>query len=146
MKRKGKYLQRVNDQPDSSPAIEARQHTVWGLRESGMSVRDIAVKLNVSMPTVYADLDYVSRLLEQQNQDPLVVARNVELAKLDVLEQEIINSSPAGHLAAINLRLKISERRAKLLGLDKRQTSINVNVDVSSLSDEELQLLVEQTN
>ena len=103
--------------PSKIPAAIRREKALE-LRAKGMSIRAIAGKLGVSKSQVHRD---IVKELQAAAADRKKIAGHIidlELAKLDELEQEAWKHIRAGKLSAIDRVLRSMERRAKLLGLD----------------------------
>jgi len=104
--------------PAKVPAAARREKTLE-LRAKGMSIRAIAGKLGVSKSQVQRD---IVKELQAAAADRKKIAGHIidlELAKLDALEENAWEHIAAGELSAIDRVLRSMERRAKLLGLDK---------------------------
>lgn len=99
-------------------AIFERQFKALELRKDGWSYRDIGAKLGVSYTQAHRDVEEELRRLAQLNQDKAEELRQLELEKLDALEKAVSPMANVGQPAAVTLKLKVMERRAKLLGLD----------------------------
>ncbi len=104
--------------PSKVPAA-ARREKALELRAKGMSIRAIAGKLGVSKSQVQRDIE---KELQAAAADRKKIAGHIidlELVKLDALEESAWEHIAAGELSAIDRVLRSMERRAKLLGLDK---------------------------
>ncbi len=104
--------------PSKVPAA-ARREKALELRAKGMSIRAIAGKLGVSKSQVQRDIE---KELQAAAADRKKIAGHIidlELVKLDALEENAWEHIAAGELSAIDRVLRSMERRAKLLGLDK---------------------------
>lgn len=121
----------------ASAATALRDVEALKLRLRGLSFRDIAARLDVSVATAY---EAVNRALAAQREEPAEQVRALEVERLDamyakvmqVLEREHVTVSQgrvvyadgepvpddAPVLAAVDRLLKIQARRAALLGLD----------------------------
>ena len=107
--------------------IESRRSQVIKLRLEGNSLRAIAQTLGVALSTVHGDLTAMLQGLKDAQKLCAEEYLTLELERLDMATQAIAQRVQEGHLGAIDRWLKISERRAKLLGLDKApQQSIDV--------------------
>lgn len=120
-----------------------RRNQVWELRKMGLSSRRIAEQVHVSYQTVLEDIDWV---FEQLNRDTVESAdewRNLELERLDSLQVPMWqlamgraavpakDGQPAQKAVRPNIRaaqtiLRISIQRAKLLGLYKNNSRIDI--------------------
>ena len=104
--------------PSKIPAA-ARREKALELRAKGMSIRAIAGKLGVSKSQVQRDIVKELQAAAERRKKIAGLIIDLELAKLDELEQEAWKHIAAGELSAIDRVLRSMERRAKLLGLDK---------------------------
>jgi DNA-binding CsgD family transcriptional regulator len=140
------------------------------LRSKSLSYRQIAAELGVSVSNAHAA---VERGIREIPTEGAAEARQVELAKLDTVEQAAWSILEAHHyvmlesgpkagtiiyhpmrpeepladsgpvLAAIDRILKTSERRARLMGLDAPRQSI-VNVITEDMVDAEIRRLTDE--
>lgn len=110
------------------------------LRKSGMPYREIAAKLGYSGPS--SAFNAVEQALRESIREPADSLRTLELERLDTSLLAIWKAVQAGSLTAIDRALKIMERRAKLLGLDRPTVSPTLNIDYASLTDVQLDRLV----
>lgn len=94
-----------------------RQREALAYREAGLSYAEIATELG------YANeggaYKAVQRGLQRALQEPAAHVRALSLSRLDRMLRAIWRAVIGGDLFAIDRALKIEERRAKLLGLDK---------------------------
>lgn len=98
--------------------IQQRRLEALDLRKAGLSYRMIAERLGVVHETARSDvLAALKQLSEHQNTETAEY-RNLELERLDRLQLAIWKQAIDGNLGAIDRLLKISERRARLMGLD----------------------------
>lgn len=103
---------------------------VMGLREIGLSYEEIAEKLNISKGTAYAD---VNDGLNLAITEPAENVRKLELRRLDQLNKIAMAIAVNRHfehatrLNAIDRVLRVQDRRAKLLGLDKQTPNQNAD-------------------
>jgi hypothetical protein len=94
-----------------------RQAAVLKARLECRSFRDIGQELNVSASNAYRlCVEAMGELLPVED---LETIRKTELARLDRMQAAISAKAEAGDKAAIATALKIMERRASYLGLDK---------------------------
>ena len=103
--------------PAKASAV-ARREKALELRAKGMSIRAIADKLGVSKTQVQRDIEKELQAAAEERKKIAGLIIDLELTKLDELEQEAWKHIAAGELSAIDRCLRIMERRAKLLGLD----------------------------
>lgn len=113
----------------------------WELRKAGVPYGKIGRQLGVSSATIYR---YIQDQLKQYTNEIHATVQDtvtLELARLDDMYLAIWSKARGGDNKAIELALKVMERRAKLLGLDTPVATKNVNVnvsniDITSMSDE----------
>ena len=104
--------------PSKIPAASRREKALE-LRASGQSIRAIADQLGVSKSQVQRDIEKELRAAAEERRKIAGLIVDLELAKLDALEENAWGHIAAGELSAIDRVLRSMERRAKLLGLDK---------------------------
>ncbi len=125
--------------------IQQRRRQVLELRRNGASIRAIAETLGYSHQLIHKDLKVALQAAIQQNTQSAEQNRQLELERLDALylrvSKEVFNHVKTLDIQAVNTLLKISEQRAKLLGLNAPEAqSIRVeHKNVEQLSDDELQ-------
>lgn len=101
-------------------AITERRHHVAALYLRRVTQEQIASKLGCSQQTVSADLTALKEQWKQEHQQDVEAVILRDLAELDVMEADCALQFAATHeVTWIAARLKIKERRAKLLGSDK---------------------------
>jgi outer membrane PBP1 activator LpoA protein len=111
-----------NDGAKTAPAkvpAAARREKALELRVKGRSIRSIAKELKVSKSQVQRDLEAELKAAAEDRRKIAELLIDLELTKLDELEQEAWKHIRDGELPAIDRVLRSMERRAKLLGLDK---------------------------
>jgi hypothetical protein len=111
--------------PRTSPSrIRARERAAEAvvLRKAGCSFDEIARRLGFSQKgSAYrAVIGYIQALAREDAE----ALRELELQRLDALLKAIWPRALEGELAAIDRALRISERRARLCGLDLQRDSI----------------------
>lgn len=104
--------------PAKVPAAIRREKTLE-LRASGRSIRAIADELGVSKSQVQRDIEKELKAAAEGRKKIAGLIIDLELAKLDALEEKAWERIRHGELSAIDRVLRSMERRAKLLGLDK---------------------------
>ncbi len=105
-----------------------RQQAALEYRLGGFSYRDIGAQLGVSGKTAYYDVQNSIAEIEavkSERAEQLIV---IEQLKLDRMEALLNKSANTGDVKAILAKVRIQERRAKLLGLD---AAIQVKQEVS---------------
>lgn len=111
-------------------AIEKRRQQVAALYLAHQSLRAIANHLGVDHSTVGYDLQELRREWRRENLEMIGEVQLRELAELDQMEQElVIEWRKTREMGWIERRLKIKERRAKMLGLDAPIPFTNVSPD-----------------
>lgn len=103
--------------PAKIPAAIRREKTLE-LRAEGRSIRSIAGKLGVSKSQVQRDIEKELKAAAEGRKKIAGLIIDLELAKLDALEEKAWEHITDGELSAIDRVLRAMERRAKLLGLD----------------------------
>jgi hypothetical protein len=116
-------------------AREDRRRTVAAGLLAGLSLRDIARGLNVSLGTVQADAKAVRQEWAAERVQQYEALVTEEGARLDALMVRHWQAAVSGDVAAAAIVLKIIDRRCKLLGLDaaqrvELQASVSAQVDV----------------
>lgn len=90
------------------------------LRQAGNSYREIAKQLGASVSTIWEDINDALVTLADQEQEKTKMLRQLELERLDALHSSHwANATTGQDTQAAAVILKIADRRAKLLGLDK---------------------------
>lgn len=107
----------------------------------GKSLRAIGEELNIPYATCQR---YKERALSSIQLPTVDAARKEELNRLDAIIAAVWPAVESGDEKAISSYMKVSERRAKLLGLDK---PIQVESTVTEISEteRELQQMIRQT-
>ncbi len=101
----------------STAVIEERRGKALDLRRSGASLRRIAAQLGVSHEQIRLDIQGALSEAIKENVNNAEHLRTMELERLDDMLLRISKQVSDGHLGAIDRALRISEQRAKLLGL-----------------------------
>src|SRR5690348_10907842 len=96
-----------------------RRTRVLEARVQGRSLRAIAAELGCAPATAMRDLHHALGELAQLEQDRTAELRVLELARLDRLLAALADKIDAGDVGAINAAVRISERRSRLLGLER---------------------------
>jgi hypothetical protein len=103
------------------------------LRIAGMSIRDLAVELGVSSSQAHRDVQRELAALAAASQASAAELRELELARLDVEHARAVEAQAAQPDPRWTRELvRISDRRAKLLGLDA-PARVSHQVDVSEV-------------
>lgn len=110
--------------------IEERRSKVWELRvKKGLSIREIGTTLGVPKSTVFDDLEAVRVEVADETKESALRYREIELGRLDdlyargverldAMKNGLDGGDPEAIAPILNSLKGISERRAKLLGLD----------------------------
>jgi uncharacterized protein YerC len=110
---------RDRQSPHEAATIERRREHVARLVLDGNTYRTIAEQLDVSLATIADDVHALRGAYRERYAEDFAAHASIELAKLDRAEQVLWPQIDDGKLAAIETFVKISRRRAQLLGLDK---------------------------
>ena len=140
------YTQRVGQQKQgfgkntqaSKVAIEERRTEVIKLTLQGFDPQEIAAQLGYSKNTVWCDIAKMRKAWAEARLESMEAYVDQELAHLNKLKQEAMEVLNEGDkelaLKAIDRLIKLSESRAKLLGLN---APVKIE-DVTKYSEEEL--------
>ena len=112
---------RKNRRPEKaaiSAERELRRRKVSANLLAGLTYRDIAEGLGVSLGTVAKDADLILTRWKEESVNDLGEKVRLDARRLDVLLHALWPAATAGDQSAIDRVLKILERKAKLLGLD----------------------------
>lgn len=93
-----------------------RRWQALAYRHAGKGYRQIAQLLNVSVQVAYEDVQWA---LDQVIREPAEQVLDMEVARLDELQAGIWDKAVMGDKDCIDRVLKIMDRRAQLLGLDR---------------------------
>lgn len=115
--------------PQSLRAVDRTQEKLsrskaMSLKLAGFTTEKIAEQLDVTESAV---LKYLERVVERVDQRNVDAYRELEKDRLDKVQTAIWTKVLRGDLRAIDTFLRISQRRAKLLGLDMPE---NVHISV----------------
>jgi len=105
-----------------SAAMEERRKTVAANLVAGLNYRDIAGALGVSVGTVASDVKMIMGRWRADQVREVNEVVQLDLRRLDNALNAIWDNVHKGDDTAIGTMLRILERRAKLLGLDKPLT------------------------
>lgn len=106
----------------------------------GATIRDVEAELGIPRATVQR---YKEKALRSVQLPTVDAARQEEIDRLDVIIKAIWPQAEAGDDKAIASYMKVSERRAKLLGLD-RPIEVNQTVTEVTAAERELQEMLAQ--
>lgn len=99
--------------------IAVRRETVARLHLEGQTERQIAAELDVSIATISADLKAARQEWQRQYAESYDAACALQLARVERLWFDIYPAIEKGDLRAVEVAIRLLERQAKLLGLDK---------------------------
>jgi hypothetical protein len=126
---------RVQAQENRRKAVE--------LRRAGLSFRQIAKELGMSKSGCYKAVQRALTDIQKELDDSATLLCAQESDRLDTLQVNVWSQALKGDVKAIDRVLRIMERRARLLGLDKPQKVAPTTPDgeqpysPDSMSDEE---------
>ena len=106
-----------------SERIAERRVLALELRKAGGSYREIARQLGVDVHTAHADVNAELAALRETAVAEATELRALELARLDGMNLGLWPGVEAGSPPAVSAAVRVSERRAKLLGLDEATTT-----------------------
>lgn len=98
--------------------LEARRKTVAANLLAGLSYREIADAMHISLGTISRDANVILDRMKHEQITSLVKARTIDARRLDRALNALWSAVLKGDLPSIDRFLKIMERRAKLLGID----------------------------
>ena len=107
--------------PAQEIEIEKRRKTVIVNLMAGMTYRDMAAALNVSIGTIANDVKKVMGRLRKEQITNMEDVVQLELRRLDVILNKIWEKVLDGDMAAADRVLKIQDQRAKFLPLYEPQ-------------------------
>lgn len=100
-------------------AIEQRRSTVADLLINGWNAPKIARHLSVDPKTVYNDITAIRSQWRENQTHTYDEWVTKELQRLDYLEEKLDTRLSTGDPSALQVALRIQERRAKYLALDQ---------------------------
>lgn len=118
----------------TSPArieVNEKQARAMELRKAGCSFQEIADELGYASPS--GAYEAVKAALDRTLREPAEALRTIELERLDTMWTAVWENALAGDLDSIATALRIAERRARLLGLDVRESSIKHKFDAEGI-------------
>ena len=98
--------------------LEKRRRIVAANLLAGVTYREMANALNVSLGTIARDVKIILGRWQREQVDDLDEHVQIALKRLDVALNAIWDEVKDGKKAAIDRMLSIEQRRAKLLGYD----------------------------
>jgi hypothetical protein len=104
--------------PGQVETIAERRVIALRLRRTGASYREIATQLAVDVATAYADVRAELGALREQTVEEAKELRDLELQRFDEMTAGLWPQVRAGSPPHVTAAVRVSERRARLLGLD----------------------------
>lgn len=125
--------------------IEDRRRQVAALYVRRVNQSDIARQLGVNQATISRDVAALVKQWQKEQAETIEAWRDRDLLELDEMEKDAaIEFSKSKRRDWIDTRLKIKERRAKLMGLDApTRAEIGIKA-IEKMSDDELLAIIEQ--
>jgi hypothetical protein len=102
-----------------------RENRAITLRKRGLTLKQIGQELGISPVAVHKRIKHVMARLDKATMDTAAEERYMESRALNLMTRAImpiirdVNTPGGERCRAINTMIKIQERRAKLLGLDR---------------------------
>jgi hypothetical protein len=98
-----------------------RRATAYSMHLAGASFRQIAAALNVSLRTAHQDFRRERDALAALEREPIVQRRDTLYQRLERMLAALMPKVLAGDVRAAEVAIKLSERQARLMGLDSPQ-------------------------
>lgn len=98
--------------------IADRRARAFSLRRAGASYRAISQQLSISLATAYDDVNAELMELREQTKCDAEAVREIELHRCDEMILGLWPAVRRGDPKSIMAAVRVSERRAKLLGID----------------------------
>lgn len=108
------------------------------LRLAGAQLEEISVVIGISTSQVSRDLSNAIKNMPQERAEEL---RSIEAMRLDRLLRSVWKNAVDGDLKAVDRALRISERRAKMFGLDT--LTVSAGSDLKEAIAEQFKALVD---
>lgn len=105
--------------------VTERRRQAVALRTAGLTFDQIGKQLGVSVRTAFLDVTKELDKLRKDLSESVEALRELELRRLDRAMVALHEQVGKGNHGAIDRMIRIMERRAKLLGLDKPVEIIN---------------------
>lgn len=121
-----------------------RQLEALDLREAGLTYRQIGARLGVSHTAAHNMVMKALQDTHDKLDEKSSAVLRMELDRLDRMHLGLWPKAAAGSPQHVDRVLRVMERRARLLGLDA-PTKSQINVDVTTLTDEQLEALARGT-
>jgi hypothetical protein len=101
------------------------------LRRQGAHYREIASKLGVGIATAYGDVQAELVELRDQTKHEAEDLRDLELQRCDVMVNGLWDGIRGGDPRSVMAAVRVSERRARLLGIDAPvQSTIDLKAQI----------------
>jgi hypothetical protein len=129
----------TSERKHQSQQVIARRVQVAELWARRVTQREMARVLNVSEPTISRDIAALTAEWRKEAQAFLDDVKAHELADLDSMERDVaLKYTQTENLRLIDVRLRIKDRRARLLGLDApTRVDATISDDVDLFTDPE---------
>jgi hypothetical protein len=146
----GKPRKRSSAKLDAEQArIDERRKLVMQYRVAGLNYRQIIEQLErrhgitASKGTISSDINQELAHISEEKRAMVERLRALELERLDDISRTLYQTVRGGDLAAIDRYLRVSERRAKLMGLDAPQKiDAKLTSGVEDMTEEELDAII----
>lgn len=107
-------------------AVDEKQIQALNLRKAGATFAEIAAELGYSSPS--GAYEAVKAALEKAFSEPAEELRQLELARLDEMQAGLWEGAIAGDPDAVNAVLRLMGHRARLLGLERKESPIKTKL------------------
>jgi hypothetical protein len=98
--------------------LRMRENQALDLRLKGYSYDDIAAKMKMTDIGIYTMIMRVLARMEEELKEKIPQVRQMELRRCDMMLKALEKGVKRGDTKSIATALKVSDRRARLLGLD----------------------------
>ena len=118
----------------SSPewiAVTEKQAKALEMRKAGATFLEIAEELEYASPS--GAFEAVKSALDKTLREPANSLRELELERLDTMWATVWENVLSGDLDSMSMALKIAERRARLLGLDIKESTLKHQLDLEGV-------------